>query len=168
MILDNMGSLLASLFTNVGAAPQIKTMTDQAGLLRQMSAVGWGTIAGRFGLWGSNNGAASGAPYVQLGTGSTPVDRTDYATETPCVGPEGALFNAGLGAGYGSNIVQILQNVGPFTVAQVVREGTVFMNSACLYAFATGSNFWAVMRYNYSPLSVGIGELVAMDTTIQT
>jgi hypothetical protein len=166
MITDNFGQCLASLLCNVGGATQGKPMTSITGVPTTQSAVAWGTISGRFGIWGSNSNSASGTPYVQLGSGLTPVARSDFKTETPLIGFEGGLFNVTNGSGYGSNIVQTLQSVGPFVTAQVVREGTVLIFSSSQNISSLASAYWAILRYNYTPLAVGAGETVAMDTTI--
>ena len=166
MITDNFGQCLASLLCNVGGVTQGKTMTPITGVPTTQSAVGWGTISGRFGIWGANSNSASGTPYVQLGSGLTPVARGDFKTETPLIGYEGGLFNVANGSGYGSNIVQTLQSVGPFGTAQVVREGTVLIFTNTNNISSMGASYWALLRYNYTPLAVGAGETVAMDTTI--
>lgn len=165
MITDNFGQCLASLLCNVGGVTQPKPMTEQTSGAQSQSAVAWGTIAGRYGIWGANGGTASGVPYVQLGSGATPVARTNFATETPLTGFEGGLFNVSNGTGYGSAIVQMLQSIGPFSTAQTVREGTVFIQGSRSTSNLS-AGYFALLRYNYTPLLVGSGETVSMDTTI--
>lgn len=166
MITDNFGQCLASLLSNVASAPQLKPMRGRTLAATTQSAVGWGTISPRFGIWGLNGGSASGNPYVQLGSGLTPVARSDFVTETPLLGPEGSLVNVVLGSGYGSGIVSILQTVGAFTLPQTVREGTIFIGSNSQNASVFGAQEWALMRYNYTPLLVGLGQIVTMETSI--
>jgi hypothetical protein len=106
------------------------------------------------------NPAVALTNLVSLGTGSTPVAKTDVKTET-----EVYTATANNWGGFSPSI-QNLTVVGPVGPAAIIQNGSFYMSGYDTNIGPPDPHFIAWLRYNYTPLSVGIGESIAVETTI--
>jgi hypothetical protein len=169
LITDNWGKLLASLWCQTNAAGVSVSLTDTSGNPQTVQHHNWNTsssspTSGRSGFFGPGGGSSmSNTTLCYLGTGLTPVARSDYAVETPCTGALGTVLS-GLGAGYGSAQVTWSQVSAPATVANDVAESAIckqgnIQSNGNLMVFC-------LLRYNYTPTTIAIGKTAVIDTTI--
>jgi hypothetical protein len=163
LLTDTFGKFLASLFATYSAAPSF-TVNNSNGDPILSRAVAWGTVSGRFGLWGHDT-SNTGEWMANLGIGLTTVTRSDFGIETPIVGAGGDIkLITNSFSGYSDAKVINTMTTVPFTTAQSVAEGAVYGRGH--QASSDTINNYCFMRYNYTPLPVAIGEAPIMENTL--
>jgi len=162
LITDNFGYILSSMFSVYLGNGASVPLVDSGGAVRNVKTAGTQAVANTQAGFFANGWSQAG---VQLGTGVTPVARSDFKTETPCLGNLGAIYFS-TGAGYGSGDVTWNIQAGPATVAEGVTEGTLYYRGPLENNTPTTGAYYAFLRYNYSLLNVGIGESVVAAFTI--
>jgi hypothetical protein len=177
MITDNFGKILASMFCNTAGAGVIQTLIDAGNIGRQVQNNNWQSGASapffdpaKVGFWGVGPiGSNSNSTVLNLGIGLTAVARSDYKIETLAPGTLGSSVVPSAGAGYGSGIMSFIITSLAATVAATISESVIFKTGN--YGFNPQPPYgpigtFAFLRYNYSPLLVGIGEQVVVDTVL--
>jgi len=120
LILNNFGILLAEMFTTPSQTQSTATLTDILNAATVVQFYGDNTADDY--SFSTNIGANVGT-LVQVGAGTTPAARADYAIETPfIVAPEDDLFNTGPGS-YGAGSIGVSATIvagGNGTIAETL------------------------------------------------
>jgi hypothetical protein len=160
---DNFGLFLAAyLSCNIspfGSPPVQQTVVDTAGANQNLRVSGTNSTGNNLtGTYAFNSNAVS----MILGIDPTTVARSDYAIGT--IAP-GIGTIPSVGAGYGSGAVNFSTTSIPNGTGSSIDvvEGAVYQVQ---HATITDNIYsLCVARYNYTLLTVGIGEQVQVDTT---
>jgi hypothetical protein len=169
LVTDNLGKLIASIFSNTAGTGSSVNLTSIVGVNQYNCQAGnWNNncttpTSGRSGFFGDGTTAQGNTTYLQLGTGLTEVLRSDITVETPCTGALAGNLPAPSGAGYGSGEIAF-QVVSPAaTIANDVAESAICKSGLDDHH---NNNIYCVLRYNYTPVTIAIGKQAVVDTTL--
>lgn len=155
LLIDNFGYLLRHLFSTGIVEDSLR---DVSNILRPIGLKYVDADPGQATFDGG------GPSYMQLGSGSTPVARSDYKIETALLSaPESSRQLMTNNMGYGSGECIQDTNIGPFGASETVREGVIIQG---MNHDSTTVNYFAIARYNYTPTLIPIGQTAVIETTI--
>jgi hypothetical protein len=164
MLTDNFGKILASMLSNTAGVGAYVYLQSYTGDIQFPSQVGnWNTgahVSGRTGFFGGGNAPQSNITYCALGSGSTPVQRSDFYLETPVIGLSSIYVS---GAGYGSGIVTLTGTMAAFGAPATIREGAILKSGTNDH---NNLSIHTILRYNYTPILFGIGEQAVVETVL--